>query len=632
MWVKSNPNAEESVWSPSIVAADIDQQRTFSFQASDSFAKCFQVDDCSKALDERHVQIRLLFELQAHFVHMNHAQGISPECHEAMLWCVLSFPAVCFTSSQKNEGGEMNAMNIGNGVAIPVGTQNQVDRRKIFVPFGPQSFDVDVRLDRMEEGEILVVVSLSREDRFSWVLWRDEFTSRLEAVRQLQESNDLECPQVLRSEAGISAGLRSAQVTACGIGEKICLWWGWLPHRTSICLFEVKSDGLILKMTENIRSLRCKEDLENVLAAGLVESRKIPVNYETADSLDLEYISAVAHKILGMLSSGADEEVELRFDGMDILDNEMKRVSNSRARRDQEFRLKLAESDVAHHRNVYLLEATLQFLDQRKISPDLFQQTANMVERLCSLVGEKRTDFAFGSPGMRMQDEKMRKTIFLFVKHLACRGFEGHAMCKSFARICTSIESYDRLENVQLVSKYLLKSIIKGSQRLSCEVLGALHRDLGSILGRIGFRRGPISFLLSITDFENRGLNWNRYGWDDLLGNGVPPSSTLAAKLLSIGSVEQNDMNCSHTLGLMHQVGFQNNGKNPVKAHGFYTHAADGGCVQPMVNLGLLLHEGTEGILPNPVRSVELYERAIEGGETLEDFFSMVLKAYWQTP
>lgn len=52
-WEHRNPDANESVWSPSLEVWSTDERRLFSFLASDSFVNCVQREDLARSLGVR---------------------------------------------------------------------------------------------------------------------------------------------------------------------------------------------------------------------------------------------------------------------------------------------------------------------------------------------------------------------------------------------------------------------------------------------------------------------------------------------------------------------------------------------------------------------------------------------------
>lgn len=162
---------------------------------------------------------------------------------------------------------------------------------------------------------------------------------------------------------------------------------------------------------------------------------------------------------------------------------------------EQEYQLRLAEAVSVHCRNTDTLERAVVALYKKASDPKLLERAIKMVESFCSQMGIGGKSFGDGSSRLRMKDDRMMKRIFLLVKDLSSGKFEGHAMCRSFARICTSFENCDTHENMRLVATCLLRSIISASKSVAKTELRAFKRDLGCIIGRMGSELGSIALL-----------------------------------------------------------------------------------------------------------------------------------------
>lgn len=117
-WVDLNPNVAESVWKPCLYKDGRNRVRTFSFRASNSLARCMKANDWGELLGGRYIQMRLLWELQSYFLYALPEEGISPERHEAIVLCLLSFPDLQCTKYQAEENTEFSSVNTGDGVSV----------------------------------------------------------------------------------------------------------------------------------------------------------------------------------------------------------------------------------------------------------------------------------------------------------------------------------------------------------------------------------------------------------------------------------------------------------------------------------------------------------------------------------
>lgn len=246
---------------------------------------------------DRHIQMRLLWELQSHFLDLLPEEGVSPERHEAIILCLISFPVVNFTV-RENENCVLSSVTNRDGVCIEVQERTSIAHISISVPHGPQLVHVAVSIRSVGQGHIKLSAAVSGEGSFIWEDWRNGFSACLAVVSKWQKRNGLECVPLLQTERSIGYGVRSARVVAFGTGKNLNVWLGWLPHRESLCLFEVTLPDFIDQVTKD------KLDEEHTSThralsrlTRLVQSRHVPVKYSTAKRLDLEHASVVSHKV-----------------------------------------------------------------------------------------------------------------------------------------------------------------------------------------------------------------------------------------------------------------------------------------------------------------------------------------------
>lgn len=176
VWVQKNPRALESIWSPELREdAEKNRQDQFAFRASDSFSRCLGKQNWCIRANDRHVQMRLLWELQNYFQSVIPEEGLSPERHEAIILCLLSFPAIEFVVGEDRIDCGLTVDNTADGVNIAYQHTKQAAHISLCVPLAPQEFGVAVRQELTGKGEIKVSVLLSGEGRFYWELWRNDF-------------------------------------------------------------------------------------------------------------------------------------------------------------------------------------------------------------------------------------------------------------------------------------------------------------------------------------------------------------------------------------------------------------------------------------------------------------------------
>lgn len=115
----------------------------------------------------------------------------------------------------------LKVQNTADEVSIDFQEYKQAADISCYVPFGPQDFKVAAQLELTRKGDVEVSAWLSGEGHFRWELWRNDFTCRLEEMRQFQEENGLEFAPVLRTVESITHGMDTAEVIAFGTGQQM---------------------------------------------------------------------------------------------------------------------------------------------------------------------------------------------------------------------------------------------------------------------------------------------------------------------------------------------------------------------------------------------------------------------------
>lgn len=416
-----------------------------------------------------------------------------------------------------------------------------------------------------------------------------------------------------------------------------------------MCLFEIATKDFIDEITKD--KLDKEHPSKRDSRPGLVRSRRVPVKYATASTLNLEHASVVSHKIVRWMASTDIEKKDLIYDGTSRFIDDVQEVSIPFGEVEQEFHLNLAEAVAVHHRNVATLETAVTALYRKERSPAYWVRAVKMIESFCSRVASSNRSSRIASPALRMEDERMMDRIFSLVKGLATGTFGDTSICRSFARICTSFENCSNYGTMKFLAKLLLRSIVCDSHSLSEIGLRGLGRDLGSVIGRIGWELGPLELLLSIHFSSHGEEDWNEFGSNALYYS--PSSPTLSVKLYSIGAHELSLCSCLEGLAHIFQYGFKNNPPQPARAVEFYDRIIpigdesamtaiwilahlremgvegvdvdldrvvkhlewkidEEGDVGAMMDFADLLKDGVEGLGANPEKAMQLYERAID--------------------
>lgn len=206
--------------------------------------------------NHRHVQTRLLWELQNHFRGLIPHNGVSPERPEVIILCFLSFPAIDFVVDEDAGDGQLHTKHTAHGVNIAIHPLKQDYKIHLSIPLGPQEVHIVVQIELLPPMGVEVTAILRREGTFLWQSWSIDLATRLEEWRRLQEHDGLEFCEVTQTHESITQGMASAALMAFGTGQNMRVWRGWLPHRPGMCLFEVESDGFIIQLKKEQLDLK----------------------------------------------------------------------------------------------------------------------------------------------------------------------------------------------------------------------------------------------------------------------------------------------------------------------------------------------------------------------------------------
>lgn len=194
------------------------EPRFFSLQASTSLAQCFQKNEWKMTLQYRHVQMRLLWELQSYFLDRLPADGISPRRHEAIILCLQPLPVVNFKINE-NDDSELRSATNRDGVCIDMLERARALRTSLFLPHAPHTVLVLVDIQIAGPGKIELNATLLGEGTFNWEDWRNDLSERLTGIQKWQNGNELECAALLRRKETLQAG--------CDLHS----WLHWEPER-----------------------------------------------------------------------------------------------------------------------------------------------------------------------------------------------------------------------------------------------------------------------------------------------------------------------------------------------------------------------------------------------------------------
>ncbi len=290
------------------------------FSASDDTTECLRSVNCISHLTERYVKMRLLWEIQNRFHSDLPEQGVSPNSLEAMVLCVLSFPAVSMDIKEAPSSDRASKIRRRREErVVDLFEKNDYEFRiddyeyDIRASCGPQNVSINLSFSSADEhNNIVLSVRIfpaegSRLLSFDWQAWREAFYGRLEGSRLQQENLGMETQKVLPTPHPIWARIDKTRGLSAGTGSTMSVWKGWIPPRGSICKYEIATVGFILQ-TIPAGSI----DITVSISATLVDTFSVPretwahVAYEDAKPASLKHASLVAQEILKSVTEGTD--------------------------------------------------------------------------------------------------------------------------------------------------------------------------------------------------------------------------------------------------------------------------------------------------------------------------------------
>lgn len=178
----------------------------------------------------------------------------------------------------------------------------------------------------------------------------------------------------------------------------------------------MKKKKLDLRFKDRWSSLKESKLVPKTQFTQPTKLERVSLAYAIANDLDIEHASVVAQKVLFTAAHVRTDENDLTFYGSRALANEMKDSSPATDGGEKEFRfrLRLSEAVAVHHQNFDVFEDAALNLCKMEKSEDVHARAASMAESFFSLLGEHKSTFEVGAPGLRMEDEgTMMKVLSL---------------------------------------------------------------------------------------------------------------------------------------------------------------------------------------------------------------------------
>lgn len=520
-WTEQNEKDQLNMWNPRVNYEM--QNKVFSFKASSDLRCCIHSMKSRKQLECKYFHMRLLWELQSFF----HAQieGSSsiiplPARLDAIILCLLSFPSLAIKVSKTNSSFQSDSVSHSCFIQMEEPTkQFDVSSYKLYIQAGcgPQLISVHVSFRETENLFICVEISTGerQEMSFSWEAWKNAFLGRLEGARKWQDSWGMSTTPLLRTKSPINSGIASTIVLSVDERESIKIWKGWLPHRTSLCQYELESEGFIK------RRIRVASDREVVTKGDLYlgfnheKESYVPVHYDNADPTALRRATALAIEALHHSAKDGELSHARRGDGENRFRMRMKEISD-----DPRVELTLLKISCVAFSNTSDLKKAFEIIIEYDESTE---DAVELLERFYT-VQEPYSAF-FRS------NENVETVETLFQEALEKSRYSS-TVARPFARFYTVACSNNREEMYEKARNMLFKSMIENirendkSSALQCrfalqnllrtqgpEEMNFSRSYLGTIIDHSEFRRNNVS----VGDIRERNEpstpNWQFVRW-----------------------------------------------------------------------------------------------------------------------
>ncbi|CDF34558.1 Sel1-repeat containing protein [Chondrus crispus] len=400
----------------------------------------------------------------------------------------------------------------------------------------------------------------------------------------------------------MTSGIVSVKPRAHKTGTEVEMWSGWEPFRSQQCRFELEGDKVLAKFEVSMRhgDLVVRKKNITTLYTQAVGERRFAV-YEDNDREALQdgcliVGEALVDKSPGCLSSvrdGVYEDEEfaknLPAKGENVIGEELGQVRRAI------FLLKVAALE---HGDMNALQRCVKLLTDSSE-----EMTEHMILTNRRRAGELVLAFFHsvfvsrkGSGGVKGGGREFEALFSLLQELVEKSAFDNYVVdvVLDFLKCAVDLSIPEDVRSCLIWMRRLI------ARSLRLDKLDCLCRSFEEILGaergqRVAIRRKQLFFTDSeVTEYDVRTVN------------------ILEKALLERQIEEHDDVYAMNKLGLMLHNGAEGVEADAVRALELYELAISKGTnCSAMYNLGCLLEKGGEGVEKDAVRAKELFERAI---------------------
>ncbi|CDF32355.1 unnamed protein product [Chondrus crispus] len=647
-WVKANTDSQSGAWRPLMFqAGELISGWTEVGRVSNDVSRTLRQREGNAVLRDRAVQCRVVWELQCVLRERVSGMEGSPSSMVAVALCMVSFPSLVVMNTEEaseeisdtdvrsSEAGGVAISENRDSVSVSFGNEQrgrdaEEERKKrseemfVIVPIcGPQRMRLQVQVgddddwsNRSGAGDrgCKVRVRLcrgaaSRDERFEWGWWREAALGRMEGLRRWQKNHGMCSPDLHAGHRNMTSGIVCVKPRAHKTGTEVEMWSGWEPFRSQQCRFELEGDKVLAKFEVSMRHGDLVVTKKNIATSHTqaVGERRFTM-YEDNDREALQdgcliVGEALVDKSPGCLSSvraGVYEDEEfaknLPAKGENVIGEELGQV-----RRDI-FLLKVAALE---HGDMNALQRCVKLLtdSSEEITEHMILTNRRRAGELVLAFFHSVFVSRKGSGGVKGGGREFEALFSLLQELVEKSAFDNYVVdvVLDFLKCAVDLRIPEDVRSCLIWMRRLI------ARSLRLDKLDCLCRSFEEILGaergqRVAIHRKQLFFTDSeVTEYDVRTVN------------------ILEKALLERQIEEHDDVPAMNKLGLMVHNGAEGVEADVVRAMELYELAiSKGDDGSAMNNLGCLLEKGGEGVGKDAVRAKELLERAINEHDHVE--------------
>lgn len=628
-WQQRQSSLEENTWKPTVSVNEASFQlgnSNFSYigPMSESFAMELKKTDIIQYVNKRSVQVHLLSEIKEQLFRILESteESGNPSSLETILLCIFSFPSLVVRARLTTDEVRCSTTKRMSCTSLVFYHANRfleieqescsTQAEDVVIEFdpicGPQGFFAVASFQTSREGLLYMNICLRRkenckDDTFVWQWWRDAFTARLVELAEWQKEHDMRASLVHSAEEPIYTPVQSFPVGHKGLGKSLNLWLGWVPFRAEICLFELQTPGLLTEYRPmQDLSVSYKNDHDgNIWYAVKVKQERVCIEYSNASEEQLKNACFVITDILKYLPNykrlagctlGNFEQGTMMIDEANMLLNRKGRFNINRALLLLEVAAQELGSVEAISRLVEVLSSDTDVSEDITLISDISRRGSavllNLVARNASCLSSKKFR------------DTIRRTHEAYEAWVKRHVHEPEAISEFTGWVVVMLSAGLKLD-IHSGSSYLRRAFMYSRDIANVFQLGMVIPTVDSVARKIvNGAESVTSDNKDVRKEEERRVNLRLA----LLGRAVKEGQYNWAMYFLASDLQR----------------FRKDNVSLRKAVTLFENLIEKKTHVPaMRSLASLLSEGGDGLPKDTDRAIELYERAIDSAQDVED-------------